>query len=303
VGLTIKNPSLIVESEPQSKDISVEFAEKAGLLGNEEKNNYKSTIQSASMKVLDYLGVDQGFHFILHQTFPRHSGLGSGTQLSLAVGALIANFNGITIESSLLGQIVGRGGTSGIGVASFDQGGFIVDGGHTKSEKNQFLPSSASKASPPPILARYDFPDDWNILLVIPQLHENVSGSKEINIFQEYCPLPLTEVQQLSHIILMKMMPAVLEADLDSFGEAVNMVQNVAFKKVENKLQNPILKDLMESLRTAGATGAGMSSFGPTIFAVTDKNPDKLIKAAKETLKDLKTEFIITKAQNTGANI
>ncbi|MEZ5334482.1 MAG: hypothetical protein R2741_04185 [Methanolobus sp.] len=30
---------------------------------------------------------------------------------------------------------VGRGGTSGIGVASFEMGGFIVDGGHRFSDR------------------------------------------------------------------------------------------------------------------------------------------------------------------------
>lgn len=52
-----------------------------------------------------------------------------------------------------------------------------------------------------------------------------------MNIFQEYCPIPLREVQQLSHLILMKMMPSVLEKDLDAFGETVNTIQNMGFKK------------------------------------------------------------------------
>ena len=68
--------------------------------------------------------------FTVHETYPSHSGLGSGTQLSLAVGKLLADFNSQKMDASQIASIVGRGGTSGIGVASFENGGFIMDGGH-----------------------------------------------------------------------------------------------------------------------------------------------------------------------------
>src|SRR5690606_8601338 len=102
-----------------------------------------------------------GYHFKVREIFPSHSGLGSGTQLSLAVAQLISKINDQDLTAPEMAEIVGRGGTSGIGVASFDQGGFIVDGGHRTNIKHGFLPSSASKASAPPIIARYNFPDDW----------------------------------------------------------------------------------------------------------------------------------------------
>ena len=67
-----------------------------------------------------------------------------------------------------LAKIVGKGRTSGIGVESFENGGFIIDGGHRAMKNRGFVPSSASCATPPPIIARYDFPEDWKIILVIP---------------------------------------------------------------------------------------------------------------------------------------
>ena len=169
-----------------------------------------------------------------------------------------------------------------------------------RSEKPEFLPSSASKASPPPIIARYDFPEDWKVVLVIPDVRKNVSGEKEVNIFQEYCPIPLNEVQKLSHLLLMKMMPAVLECDLDAFGETVNSIQNMGFKKIENQLQKPLIGEIMNLLRDAGAPGVGMSSFGPTIYAITD-SPRDIVKAGHDAIASVGGNIIETMAQNNGA--
>jgi beta-ribofuranosylaminobenzene 5'-phosphate synthase len=301
VGLTLEKPRLVVEMEPGDRGIEIEFNQSHELPQN-IINDYERKIKAAAGQMIRHLRLEGGFRFIVQETYPPHSGLGSGTQLSLAVGKLISQINDIDIEAVEMAKIVGRGGTSGIGVASFDRGGFIVDGGHLKDDKPDFLPSSASDAVPPPVIFRYDFPLDWKVILVIPNIGKGAYGNKEINIFQEYCPIPLEEVQRLSHLLLMKMMPAVVEEDLDAFGEAVNSIQNIGFKKIENQLQNPLIGEIMQLLRDAGAPGVGMSSFGPTIYVVTDH--DKYIQnIARDALQDVGGQIIETKAQNDGAYI
>ncbi|MDD1764175.1 MAG: hypothetical protein LUQ70_05610 [Methanobacteriaceae archaeon] len=302
VGLTLERPHLVLTSDPADKGIHVEFTKKDKLSPN-SLNEYRDKIESASFKMMKFLGMDGGFNFTVRDTYPPHSGLGTGTQLSLAAGKLISNYIAQDLNAQDIGRIVGRGGTSGIGVAAFEAGGFIIDGGHPISEKSKFLPSSASQASPPPLIARYDFPKDWDILIVIPRFEDRVSGKKEVNIFQEYCPIPLEEVEKLSHLLLMKMMPAVVEGDLDAFGEVLNSIQSIGFKKIENQLQHPVIGELMESLRSAGAAGAGMSSFGPTVYAVTDNNSKELMRAAEDALGTREGEIILTRAQNHGAKI
>ncbi len=299
VGITIKDPQLILRAEPKDQGISVHFKD-ASNLDTALKEDYMQKIVNSANSALKYFQVDAGFDFFVEKTYPVHSGLGSGTQISLAAAKLVAAYQGINPTSSTLGKIVGRGGTSGIGVGAFQEGGFIIDGGHSHDQKPGFLPSSASKASPPPILARYDFPEDWNIIIATPHRDEGVSGSKEVNIFQEYCPIPLGDVEKLSHMILMKLMPSVLEKDIDSFGDAINQIQGIGFKKVELDLQDQMIYDLLETMRNSGAAGAGMSSFGPTVYAVTDTNSKDVLKAAKETMGDSKGIAMITQAQNTG---
>ena len=301
VGLTLEKPRLVVEMEPGDREIEIEFNQSHELT-QKVINDYEGKIKAAAEQMIRHLQLEDGFRFIVQETYPPHSGLGSGTQLSLAVGKLISQINDLDMEAVEIAKIVGRGGTSGIGVASFDKGGFIIDGGHLKDDKPDFLPSSASDALPPPIIVRYDFPLEWKVILVIPNVEKGVHGPKEINIFQEYCPIPLEEVQRLSHLLLMKMMPAVVEEDLDAFGEAINSIQNIGFKKIENQLQNPLIGEIMQLLRDAGAPGVGMSSFGPTIYAVTD-HVGNILKTARDELQEVGGHIIETRAQNDGALI
>ncbi|MCE5215372.1 MAG: hypothetical protein LLF83_11735 [Methanobacterium sp.] len=304
VGITTKTPRLVLEARDGYDDIHIEFANSdSDILTEETVNDYQSKILSATSKINEFLNLEGGYHFKLKEIFPSHSGLGSGTQLSLAVAKLILMMNDQDLNSPKIGEIVGRGGTSGIGVASFDHGGFIVDAGHRKTEKKSFLPSSASNASPPPILARYDFPEDWNIIIAIPNVQRKVHGDGEVNIFQKYCPIPLEDVRELIHVLFIKMMPAVIEEDLDQFGQSIDLVQNMGFKKVELSLQNPFIKDLMENLKSSGAAGVGMSSFGPTVYAITDTNSKEVYRAAQNSMKDREGEIFRTKSQNSGACI
>jgi beta-ribofuranosylaminobenzene 5'-phosphate synthase len=302
VGITLKKPCLKIKAENSENGVEVEFSRSCrnidGLF-----DDYNSKIENSTLKTKKALKIEGDFKFTVESAFPPHSGLGSGTQLSLAVSKLISSMNGHDLKALDLAKIVGRGGTSGIGVESFENGGFIVDGGHKSHEKEGFLPSSASDATPPPILARYDFPEDWKIILVIPNVERGVSGADEIDAFKTYCPIPLVEVEKLSHLMLMKLMPSVLESDIDTFGAAVNKIQDIGFKRIENKLQNPYIAELMNNLRIAGAAGVGMSSFGPTIFAVTDTNEQDIVSAADDALDGIGGEIIGTSAQNKGAEL
>ena len=297
VRITIKEPELVIRAE-ESDATMVKFPHDTSEALQRE---YASKIGDAAERTLKYLGSDEHFLFSVEEMFPSHSGLGSGTQIALATARLIAEHHEVELNAEELARIVGRGGTSGIGVASFEYGGFIVDAGHSRKEKKDFLPSSASTASPPPVIARYEFPEDWKIIIAIPDIDRSVSGRREVNIFQEYCPLPLSEVEKLSHIILMKMMPAVLEGDIESFGESVNEIQTTGFKKIERELQDPLIDRIIDNMISAGAHGAGMSSFGPAVYAVTDENPGDVLGAAREAMPG--GQAFITGGRNSGAMI
>ncbi|MBM3236468.1 beta-ribofuranosylaminobenzene 5'-phosphate synthase [Candidatus Poribacteria bacterium] len=245
-----------------------------------------------------------GIRIEIAQSIPAHTGLGSGTQLSLGIAAAVGALNDINFNIEETALLVGRGGTSGIGVAAFCHGGFIIDGGHRfPAQKSSFLPSSASgNVAPPPVLFRQDFPD-WPVLIVIPNCR-HISGAEEVRLFTTLCPMLQTDAQQLSHLILMKLLPALVENDLIRFGEAINQIQEIGWKKIEVDAQGTIIQQTMAFLRNNGAIGVGLSSWGPTLYALGED-----VKSLQEKTKQFLARLpeggtcFITKANNIGAQV
>jgi beta-ribofuranosylaminobenzene 5'-phosphate synthase len=255
--------------------------------------------------VLSPLGICGGARITIRAVPYDHVGLGSGTALSIAVARAICELYGMPIPVRDLAVMTGRGGTSGIGTAAFESGGLIIDGGHSygvEQEKQDFLPSSASGGiRPAQVITRLDFPEDWEILLVIPEPGQTVSGSVETSIFRESCPVPIGEVREICHEVITRLLPGVVEHDLDLFGSAVNRIQEIGFKAIERERQSPEIRMLDACLRDAGAACAGMSSFGPAIYAISDSGLAGPEAAAKDFLGDRKATIIRTRADNHGA--
>ncbi len=246
----------------------------------------------------------------IEESIPAHIGLGCGTQLSLGIAQAVCRLYDIHLSHQEMAFLVGRGGTSGIGVAAFSNGGFIVDGGHkfseagmpaNRHEKTSFLPSSASSGvEPPPVIARYDFPD-WDVLIAIPNCRQ-ISGAEEVELFQTLCPLPLSDVQAVSHIILMKLLPALVQRNLRYFGEAVDQIQSIAWKKVEIERQDHVVRQTMRFLRDNGAHGVGLSSWGPAIFCFgEDLRGLEVETRAFLSDTDVGGACFLTRANNIGA--
>jgi beta-ribofuranosylaminobenzene 5'-phosphate synthase len=295
IGITLDEPGMLLEAE-----LSPAFSVSGGDPALQER------VRRIASDVLQKLGAGGSIAITVRSTFPSHAGLGSGSQLALAVARAIAELHGRHLPVPELAKIVGRGGTSGIGTAAFEYGGFIVDGGHRfgdGGEKTDFRPSAASRGvSPPPVIARHDFPTDWRILLAIPAVPAGASGGREVDIFRNNCPVPLDEVRQLSHEVLMRMLPGIAGRDLALFGSSINAVQKLGFKKVELAHQSPLVTDLLDVLRDAGAAGAGLSSFGPAVYAVGDTGMTAMEQAAASFMKEQGGgTTLITAARNGGA--
>ena len=242
---------------------------------------------------------------ILERPLP-HVGLGSATQTLVGAAQAICHLNGLKKPSRELAAIVGRGGTSGIGVAAIEFGGFVVDGGHVfrrgENGKQEYTPSGSTVGVlPPPILAHYDFPA-WDVLIVVP-LGRGESGLREVTLFKVVCPIPRGEVEQMCHILMFQMMPAVLEDDLEMFSRAMENYQKIGFKVFEFRAQTALLHECLGFLRENGGMGTGMSSWGPALFTFGENLSD-LHKQADEWLAGHGGgKTILTKANNSGMKI
>ena len=106
-----------------------------------------------------------------------------------------------------------RGTRSGLGIGLFDHGGFVVDGG------------SAGDGVPPPVIARQQFPTEWRVLLVFDRDRQGPYGETEIEKFAALLEFPEADAAELCRLVLMCALPGVVQADLDTFGDAVGRIQ------------------------------------------------------------------------------
>ena len=83
----------------------------------------------------------------VHQAIPEHVGLGSGTQLALAVGKAFSALFELPVSVPALAARLDRGARSGIGIGAFEEGGFVVDGGR------------GAAGGHPPVISRMPFPE------------------------------------------------------------------------------------------------------------------------------------------------
>jgi predicted sugar kinase len=77
---------------------------------------------------------------------------------------------------------------------------------------------------------------------------------------------------------LLGLLPALVERDLRSFGEALERIQadvGALFAPVQGgAFADPRSAALVELLRTSGLVGVGQSSWGPTLYGFTDAPAD-----------------------------
>jgi beta-ribofuranosylaminobenzene 5'-phosphate synthase len=210
---------------------------------------------------LEYQRLDSGAHLIVHRAIPSHSGLGSGTQLGLAVARALAELHGIPADPVELARATGRGKRSAIGTWSFALGGFIVEGGRR--------PGSDSVA---PLLARFPIPSEWRCVLAVPDGGRGLSGDAEARAFEQLPPPPDREVERVAHLVLMQLLPALVEADLPSFGQALSLVQRITgawFAAEQGGVFAPgPTEQLVGEMAALGAVGVGQSSWGPAAYGL-----------------------------------
>ena len=302
IGLTLEEPGfcIVADRSDTSGEVMV-TSESAG--GSVYVGRVRESVAALLQDMVVGGGGAGGIRIHIMHDVPPHVGLGSGTQCALAAGMAVNYLYDMGLSVRDIAVKVGRGGTSGVGVASFESGGFILDGGHRFSEKGVFKPSAASRSPPAPILFQRSFPG-WEVVLAIPDVR-GAHDDNEVDIFKQECPIPLSEVQELSHIILMETLPAVVEEDIESFGDSINRIQKIGFKRREISLQRPEIWQMLELMQES-TCGAGMSSFGPVVYGITDSKRDAGHAAclAQEFLDEtIGGCSIITHASNSGADV
>jgi len=242
------------------------------------------------------LGIRSHHRLVIGEAIPSHAGLGSGTQLALGVAAALRTLHQLPLDTDGDAILLSRGARSGIGIASFPDGGVIVDAGKDDS------------GGPPPIVARLAFPAEWRVILVLDHARQGLHGDAEMEAFRGLPPFPGSGAGEICRQVLMGILPGLAQADFHAFSAAVSAIQALVgehFAPAQGgAFTSRRVEHVVRGLAVAGGAGIGQSSWGPTgfVFAPSPEAARQMV-ASVAALADDGIELRIVEGRNTGAKI
>ena len=192
---------------------------------------------------------------------PAHAGLGSGTQLAMALAkAVTALAAEIDLPHIELARRAGRGGRSAVGLHGFQLGGLLIEAGKRAPEEIS------------PLVARVDFPEEWRFVLVRPRGAAGIWGSEEANEFYRLPPMLHELTANLCALALTEIVPAALEHDFAGASESIGRFGRLVgeyFAPVQGGvIADAQMRTLAATLQSRGIEGVGQTSWGPTLFVL-----------------------------------
>lgn len=294
-GFSIKSPYLLISGERSSSFELTDLRERGFREG--ERGNLVDLLCSIFEKknFLNKCTIE------IKGDMPSHMGFGSGTSIRLACIELLHLLNNSSYTNSEIVKESLRGGTSGIGVNTYFDGGFVFDIGHSEAV-DKFLPSNAVEKTNhllPLVVTQENMPN-WEIGICVPDNISSISKEKEKDFFQSTCPIkPHESYESLYHIVF-GLLGAAKEKNLEVFAESLRSLQKCKWKNSERNLYKGAIEDIEEKLYRSGALGVGMSSLGPSLVFV-GYDIDEIIKKTQKLLPSC--SFLKSKIANTGRQI
>jgi beta-ribofuranosylaminobenzene 5'-phosphate synthase len=241
-------------------------------------------------------GRADGYRLNIDEAIPPHAGLGSGTQLALAVGSAFAALEGMRLDAQEIAARLGRGGRSGIGIATFAQGGVVLDSGPRQDRL-------------PQLVSRLPFPADWRVLLIFDANASGLAGASETDAFEQLPDFPEAEAEALHRRIAESAMPALAAQDFATFCDEVGHLQaamGAYFAPLQGgPYASAKVSEVLNWLRGQGISGLGQSSWGPTgfAFAASEAEGQALLRDLRAEVRHQDLGFELARGRNEGAKI
>jgi beta-ribofuranosylaminobenzene 5'-phosphate synthase len=292
VGVALDEPQLVVDAQP-ADEIACDDGE----------------AESYLRRVVATLGVE-GARVSIRERMPRHMGFGSGTQLAMAILVAVARAYDREVDPRRLAPDLGRGGRSGVGVATFESGGFVVDGGHP-TERFTSEPPANGDWTVPPVIARHELPDDWRFLLVVPDVEPGASGAEEDRHMRQAVERADAGIaDDVAATLTRVLLPAAAEGDHRRFGTGaarLGRLNGAWYADEQGGVYRPPAGRIVERLtQQPTITGAGQSSWGPAVWGLTTRGDVETAKTGVEmALSDLTIDagVHVARPRNEGATI
>ena len=274
VGIAIDSPRVVLDAEPAERVVcDDEF------------------VAHHAARSCELLGVD-GVAIDPVETLPRHVGLGSGTQTALAALAAVAGAYGRSPDIRRKAPSLGRGGRSGVGVGTFEAGGFVVDAGHP-TERFTTAPPDSGEWSVPAVTVRHDLPPEWRFLVVVPDAAAGRSGEDEEESMRSTVEGADPSIaDSLATLSIRRLLPAAAEGRLEAFGDAIGefgRLNGAWYADEQGGVYRPPAGRLIDELADSPAVrGVGQSSWGPVVYGVTNAaSADAARTAAADALSSI----------------
>ena len=276
--------------------LEVEIAKAKGITA-EDRDAYKFAKRFVERTHIE------GAEVHVKREIPKFVGLGFHTTLALSIGVGLSKLYNLNLTVEDVSVIMSRGTITAIGVYAFKTGGFIIEGGFKVDQREKMVP---------PLIYQSAMPNDWFFVIAIPdenRVEIAKMRSKEDEILGNLKVMPKEQSDQLSRIVLVKIMPAFAEKNIKEFGEgltAFNQMLGQFWSSYQegtyrNKVVDGGIKIMLQQSSCACQT-----SWGPTFYSIVQGEPEAklLTEKLKQYLKmNGGGEAFYTKANNSGASV
>ena len=288
IGVMLKQPAWRLSVTPISADADVIHA-------NDETCR---RIREFLDRIRSHRNV-QSLQLVVHQEMSFHTGLGSGTQLGLALSAVVELITHLRLQEDpfLLAQLADRAERSAIGTVGFVRGGFLIDHGESHLDARRRH------------VDRIALPDNWRFVLIHPVDSQGLSGERERTFFQQHVSMPATLIENLEQQVLKHIAPSLREQRFDAFATSLEnygrMVGTFYAAEQGGVFAHSAMAQLAALLRTKDVLGMAQSSWGPLICipAKSQEHAEEILRLIPDTIESCRLNAIVSEPLNTGATI
>lgn len=251
------------------------------------------TVAKAALKLGTAFAVD------ISGVLATHVGMGSGTSIRLACIEALLALNDIELPRHEIVRLSQRGGTSGIGINTYFNGGLILDLG-VRDDGAPYLPSASVRPQALPLSLPPLVLPDWEVCLLVPRSIPAKSQQDEADFFKRTLPLTPEVSYRACYEALFGVYASILEQDALAFATSIERMQQTEWKSREWQEYGSPLTALRDEIRALGADYIGMSSLGPMLFA---GGPTGFSSGAQEAADALDCGVFVTRMSNAGRTV
>lgn len=244
-------------------------------------------------KAVGYTG---GFAIKITDHEYKHVGLGSTSTVMISVATAMNEAVGSPLSNTQLRHLIGHnyceetaegdiafGFETGVGPAASTCGGMAVMGDELA------------------FVYHHPFAEGRNVYIIIPPTDISSAGTQEFDLLMNKArTLDYRDRELKAYLFMMDLIPALERDDLKKIGEIIWEIEFRGSKRAEVEHHSYGIYHYMNLLREAKLEFVGMSSVGPSIAVITEKDKTALGKILKPLGL---TIAITTKVDNQGLQV